>query len=70
MRITLTAFNMMRHIKTIFENEICPIKNFYIHSILILLIAVGGLTGPLSFLQGLLANLIMNLVGLVFTPFL
>ena len=32
MRITLTAFNMMRHIKTIFENEICPIKNFYIHS--------------------------------------
>ncbi|MEE1282819.1 MAG: site-2 protease family protein [Acutalibacteraceae bacterium] len=41
-----------------------------LNSILILLIAVGALTGPLSFLQGLLTEFIMNIVGLIFTPFL
>lgn len=41
-----------------------------LNSILILLIAVGALTGPLSFLQSLLTEFIMNIVGLIFTPFL
>ena len=41
-----------------------------LNSILILLIAVGALTGPLSFLQSLLSEFIMNIVGLIFTPFL
>lgn len=39
-----------------------------LNSILIVLIAVGALTGPLSFLQGSLTNLIMSIVGLIFTP--
>lgn len=39
-----------------------------LNSILIVLIAVGALTGPLSFLQGSLTNFIMSIVGLIFTP--
>lgn len=49
--------------------KICQYER-QLHSILILLIAVGGLTGPLSFLQGLLADFIMGIVGLIFTPFI
>lgn len=41
-----------------------------LNSILILLIAVGALTGPLSFFQGMLAEGIMNIVGTIFMPLL
>ncbi len=39
-----------------------------LNTILIVLIAVGALTGPLSFLQGVLSNFIMYIVGIPFTP--
>lgn len=39
-----------------------------LHTILIVLIAVGALTGPLSFLQEILTNFIMIVVGFPFTP--
>lgn len=39
-----------------------------LHTILIVLIAVGALTGPLLFLQEILTNFIMIVVGFPFTP--
>ena len=49
--------------------KICQYERQF-NIILIILIAYGALTGPLSFVQGILSDLIMGLVAIPFAPFL